>query len=224
MNAQWVVFGPWRGSRVADGPCVGARTLRPARRGVETVEEASHTGDAAAGHTGSCRTIAAVEDRARRAGCSAGADMRRRGCGGRASEAAEEAGDIDAHHAVFPDGRGRQVALSSPASWGRCDAVAFTQLDSRPGDQAANACEATGDAREQKHCTRTRRLAGVRRRGRAEPLEMRSRFLAGVGCVARARRAGSLEADEAARVVGGHCLRTPWRAVWRPARERRRAG
>lgn len=53
--------------------------------------------------------------------------MRRKDCGGRASAAAEEAGDIDARHAAFPDGKDRQVAWSSPASWGRCcGAVAFT--------------------------------------------------------------------------------------------------
>ena len=36
-------------------------------------------------------------------------------------------------------------------------------------------------------------------------MEMRSKFLAGVWCVARARRAGRLVAEGAARVVGGHC-------------------
>ena len=63
--------------------------------------------------------------------------MRRRGCGGRASAAAGEVDDIGAHHAAFPDGKGRQVALDSPASWGRCGAVAFT-VGQPARDQAAN--------------------------------------------------------------------------------------
>lgn len=63
--------------------------------------------------------------------------MRRRGCGEQASVAAGAAGGIGAHHAAFPDGKGQQVALGSPASWGRCGAVAFT-VGQPARDQAAN--------------------------------------------------------------------------------------
>lgn len=87
---------------------------------------------------GSCRTIAAVEDTATRGEHSAGAGMRRRDCDEPASAPAGEADSTGGgHHAAFPDGKGRQVESSGPASLGRCGAVAFTPLSAgrRPSSQ-----------------------------------------------------------------------------------------
>jgi hypothetical protein len=121
-NARWAAFDRLRGSQAACEPCAGAKKPQPATHAAGIAAAASHTGGAAAGHTGSCRTIGAAAGTATRAEHSADAGMRRRDCGGRASEPAGEADSTagGGRRAAFPDGKGWQAGSCGPASWGRC--------------------------------------------------------------------------------------------------------